>query len=121
MPCALVFNCSIETVANPRVEAEHHYYRAAHTRLLDLGVGGIVFPMIESAADAAAARASLRYPPEGTRGWGGGHIRRVRWTGPEGLRTAGYLEAANANVLSIFLIGDGLREAFDPKKSQVRA
>jgi ABC-type dipeptide/oligopeptide/nickel transport system permease subunit len=24
-------------------------------------------------------------------------------------------------ILSIFLIGDGLREAFDPKKSQVRA
>ncbi len=30
--------CSIEMVANPRVEAEHHYYRAAHTRLLDLGL-----------------------------------------------------------------------------------
>jgi ABC-type dipeptide/oligopeptide/nickel transport system permease subunit len=24
-------------------------------------------------------------------------------------------------ILSIFLIGDGLREAFDPKKSRVRA
>jgi UDP-sulfoquinovose synthase len=30
--------CSIEKVPNPRVEAEHHYYRAAHTRLLDLGL-----------------------------------------------------------------------------------
>jgi UDP-sulfoquinovose synthase len=30
--------CSIEQVDNPRVEAEHHYYRAAHTRLLDLGL-----------------------------------------------------------------------------------
>ena len=30
--------CSIERVANPRVEAEQHYYRAAHTRLLDLGL-----------------------------------------------------------------------------------
>ena len=30
--------CSIEQVANPRVEAEQHYYRAAHTRLLDLGL-----------------------------------------------------------------------------------
>jgi UDP-sulfoquinovose synthase len=29
---------SIEQVANPRVEAEQHYYRAAHTRLLDLGL-----------------------------------------------------------------------------------
>ena len=31
-------SCTIETVPNPRVEAEHHYYRAAHTRLLDLGL-----------------------------------------------------------------------------------
>jgi UDP-sulfoquinovose synthase len=30
--------CSIEQVPNPRVEQEHHYYRAAHTRLLDLGL-----------------------------------------------------------------------------------
>jgi UDP-sulfoquinovose synthase len=30
--------CTIEQVANPRVESEHHYYRAAHTRLLDLGL-----------------------------------------------------------------------------------
>jgi UDP-sulfoquinovose synthase len=29
---------SIEQVANPRVEAEAHYYRAAHTHLLDLGL-----------------------------------------------------------------------------------
>ncbi len=28
----------IEQVPNPRVEAEQHYYRAAHTRLLDLGL-----------------------------------------------------------------------------------
>jgi UDP-sulfoquinovose synthase len=30
--------CTIEQVPNPRVESEHHYYRAAHTRLLDLGL-----------------------------------------------------------------------------------
>jgi 2-keto-3-deoxy-L-rhamnonate aldolase RhmA len=74
------------------------------TRLLDLGVSGIVFPMIESPAQAAAARSALRYPPSGTRGWGGSHVRRVRWTGPEALRTADYLRAANECLLSIFLI-----------------
>jgi UDP-sulfoquinovose synthase len=31
-------HCQIEMVENPRVEAESHYYRAAHTRLLDLGL-----------------------------------------------------------------------------------
>jgi len=30
--------CSIEEIENPRVELEAHYYRAAHTRLLDLGL-----------------------------------------------------------------------------------
>jgi UDP-sulfoquinovose synthase len=30
--------CRIEEVENPRVEMESHYYRAAHTRLLDLGL-----------------------------------------------------------------------------------
>jgi UDP-sulfoquinovose synthase len=31
-------SCTIEEVPNPRVESESHYYRAAHTRLLDLGL-----------------------------------------------------------------------------------
>ncbi len=31
-------NCTVEKVDNPRVEAESHYYRAAHTKLLDLGL-----------------------------------------------------------------------------------
>jgi 4-hydroxy-2-oxoheptanedioate aldolase len=74
------------------------------TRLLDLGISGIVFPVVQSAAGAAAARASLRYPPVGTRGWGGGHVRRLRWTVSPRLRSREYLEAANENVLSIFLI-----------------
>jgi UDP-sulfoquinovose synthase len=30
--------CAIEELANPRVEADAHYYNAAHTKLLDLGL-----------------------------------------------------------------------------------
>ncbi len=30
--------CAIEELANPRVEADSHYYNAAHTKLLDLGL-----------------------------------------------------------------------------------
>jgi UDP-sulfoquinovose synthase len=30
--------CAVEEVENPRVESESHYYRAAHTGLLDLGL-----------------------------------------------------------------------------------
>lgn len=39
-------------------------------RVLDLGAEGICFPMARTADDARRAVASLRYPPEGTRGFG---------------------------------------------------
>lgn len=39
-------------------------------RALDLGAEGIVFPLIRTADDAARAVAALRYPPNGTRGFG---------------------------------------------------
>lgn len=38
-------------------------------RALDLGATGILIPMIESAADAAAGVSFCRYPPQGTRGF----------------------------------------------------
>ncbi len=37
-------------------------------RLLDAGATGFIFPMIQSAEEAAAAVAATRYPPEGVRG-----------------------------------------------------
>ncbi len=87
-------------------------------RLLDLGVSGIVFPMVASDKQAAAARAALRYPPGGTRGWGGSHVRRTRWTVPERQRTQAYLDAVDESVLSIFLIetpegADGIEEILE--------
>jgi len=47
-------------------------------RVLDLGAEGIVFPLIRTADDAAKAVASLRYPPNGTRGLGP-FIAHSRW------------------------------------------
>lgn len=47
-------------------------------RVLDLGAEGIVFPMIRTAQDAERAVASLRYPPNGTRGFGP-FIAQSRW------------------------------------------
>ncbi len=41
-------------------------------RLLDLGVPGLLFPMIQSVEEAELAVASTRYPPNGTRGVAGG-------------------------------------------------
>jgi 4-hydroxy-2-oxoheptanedioate aldolase len=41
-------------------------------RLLDLGVPGLLFPMIQTAEEAQKAVASTRYPPRGMRGFAGG-------------------------------------------------
>lgn len=37
-------------------------------RVLDLGVSGVLVPMVETAADAESTVAAVRYPPSGTRG-----------------------------------------------------
>ncbi|MGR3615839.1 MAG: HpcH/HpaI aldolase family protein [Paracoccaceae bacterium] len=47
-------------------------------RALDIGAEGIVFPMIRTVKDAQDAVASLRYPPNGTRGFGP-FIAQSRW------------------------------------------
>ncbi|MBX9391510.1 HpcH/HpaI aldolase/citrate lyase family protein [Streptomonospora nanhaiensis] len=50
-----------------RVEAND---AAAIGRALDSGAGGVIVPMVDSPADAAAAVAATRYPPHGTRSYG---------------------------------------------------
>jgi 2-keto-3-deoxy-L-rhamnonate aldolase RhmA len=42
------------------------------TRLLDNGAQGIVVPHVDTAAQAKRVADAFRYPPEGTRSWGGG-------------------------------------------------
>jgi 4-hydroxy-2-oxoheptanedioate aldolase len=39
-------------------------------RVLDAGAEGVIVPMVESAAEARAAVAAVRYAPEGRRSWG---------------------------------------------------
>jgi len=39
-------------------------------RVMDAGAAGVMVPMVNSAADAEAAVAAVRYPPHGTRGVG---------------------------------------------------
>ena len=41
-------------------------------RLLDMGVEGLLFPMIQSVEEAKQAVAATRYPPNGIRGFSGG-------------------------------------------------
>lgn len=44
--------------------------------MLDRGALGIIVPMVESVADAEAAAAATRYPPDGERSIGGSGLRR---------------------------------------------
>lgn len=68
-------------------------------RALDLGAEGIMFPLIRSADDARRAVASLRYPPEGTRGFGP-FIAQSRW----GVAMTGYRAAVDDRIVCCLLI-----------------
>jgi 4-hydroxy-2-oxoheptanedioate aldolase len=48
-------------------------------RLLDIGVRSLLIPMVQDAAQAAAAVAATRYPPHGIRGVGSALARASRW------------------------------------------
>ena len=87
----------------------------AVSRLLDAGAHGIVFPKVETAADAELAVRSCRYPPRGIRGWGGAHTRYARWQGgyakdlfggdgDRGVYSPEYVAQADARVLKVMLI-----------------
>lgn len=47
-------------------------------RALDLGAEGIVFPLVRTVEDTRSAVESLRYPPDGTRGFGP-FLAQSRW------------------------------------------
>jgi 2-dehydro-3-deoxyglucarate aldolase/4-hydroxy-2-oxoheptanedioate aldolase len=55
------------TGATPLVRVELNA-RTAASRALDAGAGGVMFPRIESAADAREAIGYMRFPPGGSRG-----------------------------------------------------
>lgn len=57
---------------------------------LDLGVQDLLIPMVNSAAEAKAAVAAVRYPPHGVRGVGSALARASRWNRiPDYLARAG--------------------------------
>ena len=60
---------------------------------LDLGVQNLLIPMVNSAADAEAAVAATRYPPQGVRGVGSALARAARWN-----RIPDYLARASETV-----------------------
>lgn len=48
-------------------------------QILDIGAQNLLIPMIQSAEEAAAAVAAVRYPPAGIRGLGSALARSSRW------------------------------------------
>ncbi|OJA73638.1 2,4-dihydroxyhept-2-ene-1,7-dioic acid aldolase [Burkholderia ubonensis] len=62
-------------------------------QVLDLGAQTLLVPMVQSAAEARAAVAATRYPPEGIRGVGSALARASRWN-----RVGDYLQRANGEM-----------------------
>ena len=60
---------------------------------LDLGVQNLLIPMVHSVAEAEAAVAATRYPPEGVRGVGSALARAARWN-----RVPDYLAHASDTI-----------------------
>ena len=110
--------CMSELVANVGydvlwIENEHSFLDKSTTNLhvlaaqaggaaavvREMGVDGVIFPLISSAEDARKAVASCLYPPEGIRGFG--PIRANRY----GLiSTEEYLKTANERIFKILQI-----------------
>ncbi|MHA7294123.1 aldolase/citrate lyase family protein [Arthrobacter sp. HLT1-21] len=69
---------------------------------LDLGVQNLLIPMVHSVADAEAAVAATRYPPEGVRGVGSALARGARWNRvPDYLSRAGETISVTVQVESV--------------------
>ncbi len=68
-------------------------------RVLDMGAEGICFPLLRSADDARRCVASLRYPPEGKRGFGP-FVAHSRW----GVSMPDYVAGPAKQVISTLLI-----------------
>jgi 4-hydroxy-2-oxoheptanedioate aldolase len=68
-------------------------------RILDAGAQAVMIPSVETAALAAAAVRSCRYPPQGTRGYAAGVVRASTF----GLEP-GYLHKANESLLTVVQI-----------------
>ncbi|TAL81187.1 MAG: 4-hydroxy-2-oxoheptanedioate aldolase [Candidimonas sp.] len=68
-------------------------------QLLELGAQTLLIPMVQSGAEAAAAVAAVRYPPQGVRGVGSSLARSSRWN-----RITDYLQRANDEICVLIQI-----------------
>lgn len=90
--------CDSEIVPIIRVPWNQHYFIK---RALDIGVKGIIVPMVNTKEDAIAAVQACRYPPEGIRGFGPAKAA-FYW----GIDTREYIRVANNEILVIVQVED---------------
>ena len=70
------------------------------SRALDFGAAGVIAPMVNSAAEARAFAAAMKYPPMGDRSWGPTRVLALHGhKDPQA-----YLAAANEETLAIAMI-----------------
>lgn len=82
----------------PMVRVECHDKQRVH-RLLDIGAQGIMFPRVETAAEARACIAAMRYPPLGVRG-----VATIVRASGYGDDYVGYRDASPTTLLPILQI-----------------
>jgi 2-keto-3-deoxy-L-rhamnonate aldolase RhmA len=87
-----------ETSATPIVRVTSNLDWLAK-RALDVGALGVMMPGVNSAEQALAAVRAVRYPPQGTRGFGP-TFAGLRW----GLTASEYVQQANEAVMAIVQI-----------------
>jgi len=85
----------LPSLVRPPSKSPHHISRA-----LDVGADGLMLPMVASAAEAEAAYADMKYPPEGRRGVALGVAHDNYQPGP----AAAKLRAANRRTALVTLI-----------------
>ena len=68
-------------------------------RVLDLGISGVMVPMVNSAEEARRAAAAMRFPPEGVRG-----VARMNRSCDFGPGFTDYFKNANSRLLTIVQI-----------------
>ena len=73
---------------------------AMASRALDMGAAGVIAPMINSAAEASALVAAMKYPPLGARSWGPARAMALAGERDE----PAFLAAGNAASLAIAMI-----------------
>lgn len=83
----------------PAIARPRDHDPAAVKQLLDAGVQTLLFPMVETAAQARALVAATRYPPAGIRGMGAGVARAGLWGA-----VSDYAATADAQICVILQI-----------------